>query len=377
MHLSHLALFDIRNHQATTVALNPGATVITGANAQGKTNILEAIHYLGVGRSHRTSIDRALIRVGADRGVIRASAHGDQGNAFTVSLEFNPGRMRASVNDAVLPQVRDAIGLIRMVMLAPEDLNLVHGGPGDRRLFLDTLLASRRASFRGVAQDAASALKQRNAILKDGRGGSIQGDVLAAYTQTWLSHAALVTAARIAAVHALAEPLAQAYADLVAASPNQDVHRLPRLSYVLAHGRVIDAAPGTPIPDPEEIRSELAEALVQSADEERRRGMTLVGPHRDELGLWIGDLPAKAFASHGEVWSLALSLKLATVDVIAETGDQPILLLDDVFAELDQRRAKRLALRCKAFDQVVITVAEGTPVPIDGDRITVENGAIL
>lgn len=374
MYLTRLALTDVRNHQATQLDLGPGSVIITGANAQGKTNLVEAIHYLGVGSSHRTTNDKALIRKDAQRALIRAEAITDAQARLVVTVELNPGKNRAAVNDVVVPTVGEAIGLIRMVMLAPEDLALVRGEPGERRRFLDQLLGSRRASFKGVAADADKALRQRNALLKDAKGQRINEDLLAAYTNTWLHYAALVTAARIASVNALAEPLVEAYADLVSASPAHDLDRLPTLEYVMAGGERLIAQPGAPLPSPADIRAELEAALAAKAEDERRRGVTLVGPQRDDLFIRLGELPAKDYASHGELWSLALGLKLATVGVIAETGDQPILLLDDVFAELDHHRAERLAARCSGFDQVILTVAAGTPVPLDAPVITIEGG---
>ena len=376
MYLTRLGLTDVRNHQATVLALGPGPVIITGANAQGKTNLVEAIHYLGVGASHRTTNDKALIRQDAQRAIIRAEAITDAQARLVVTVELNPGKNRAAVNDVVVPTVGEAIGLIRVVMLAPEDLALVRGEPGDRRRFLDQLLGSRRASYKGVLGDANKALAQRNALLKEAKGQRIDEDLLAAYTHTWLHHAALITAARIAGVHALAQPLVEAYQDLVAASPVHDTTRLPTLEYVMATGERIVATPGTPIPSAVDIRTKLEEALTAKAQDERRRGVTLVGPQRDDLFIRLGELPAKDYASHGELWSLALGLKLATVGIIAETGDQPILMLDDVFAELDHHRAARLAERCLAFDQVIVTVAAGTPVPLDAPVITIEGGHI-
>ncbi|WP_336249151.1 DNA replication/repair protein RecF [Stomatohabitans albus] len=377
MYLSKLGLTDVRNHQATQLTLGPGPVVVSGANAQGKTNLVEAIHYLGVGSSHRTSNDRALIRQSAERALIRAEAVTDAQARLVVTVELNPGKNRAAVNDVVVPSMGEAIGLIRMVMLAPEDIALVRGEPNDRRRFLDQLLGSRRASYKGVLADADKALRQRNALLKDARGQAIDEDVLAAYTETWLHHAALVTAARIAGVNALAAPLIEAYGDLVSASPSQDVHRLPTLDYVMATGERITAHSDAALPSARDIQDQLQAALMQKADDERRRGVTLVGPQRDDLFIRLGELPAKDFASHGELWSLALGLKLATVGIIAETGDQPILILDDVFAELDQYRAERLAQRCVDFDQVIMTVATGTPVPVDAPTIMIEGGQVL
>ncbi len=377
MHLSHLQLLDVRSYERLDLDLEPGITTFIGPNAQGKTNLLEAVHYLAIGRSHRVSTDHALIRQGADAGVIRATARTDAGQRVEVALELRQGRNRAQLGGLPQQRIADAIGHVRSVLLAPEDLSLVRGDPGDRRRFLDDLLGGRRATFLGVRSDLDRALAQRNALLKDARGGGrLPQDVLEVWTDTYVNTAGPVLAARIAAVNALAEPVRSAYADLVAASPDQDVDRLPTIAYELSWGRRVVGTPDQPVPDPAALAEELRQALADRADDERRRGMTLAGPHRDELFLGIGDLPAKGYASHGEQWSLALALKLASHTVIAEVGDQPIVLLDDVFAELDEHRRARLAARCATFDQVLVTAAVGTEVPLDGVRMQVRGGTV-
>ena len=377
MRLESLQLLDVRNYERLDLNLTSGVTTFTGPNAQGKTNLLEAVHFLALGRSHRVSSDAALIRMGAEAAVIRAEARTDNEQRIAVSVELRQGRNRAQLNGQPQQRMADVYGQIRSVMLAPEDLTLVRGDPGDRRRFLDDLLAGRRATFAGARSDLDRALTQRNAVLKDARiTGRLARDVLEVWTDTYVNVAATVLAARIAAVNALAEPLREAYADLVAASPAHDVDRLPVVAYELSWGRRVEGEAGQPVPDPAELAGELREALAAKEDDERRRGMTLAGPHRDELYLGIGELPAKGYASHGEQWSLALALKLASHHVIAEVGDQPILLLDDVFAELDADRRRRLAARCATFDQVLVTAAVGTEVPLDGARMTVRQGAV-
>lgn len=377
MHLESLQLLDVRNYERLDLELAPGITTFEGPNAQGKTNLLEAVHYLAMGRSHRVSSDQALVRMGAEAAVIRAAARTDSGQRVEVALELRQGRNRAQLGGQPQQRIGDAIGHIRSVMLAPEDLSLVRGDPGDRRRFLDDLLGGRRATYLGVRSDLDRALAQRNALLKDARSsGRMPRDVLEVWTDTYVNTAGPVLAARIAAVNALADPVRDAYADLVAASPDQDVDRLPTVAYELSWGRRIIGTPDQPVPDPAALAGELREALTAREDDERRRGMTLAGPHRDELFLGIGDLPAKGYASHGEQWSLALALKLASHTVIAEVGDQPIVLLDDVFAELDEHRRTRLAARCLAFDQVLVTAAVGTEVPLDGMRLQVRGGTV-
>jgi DNA replication and repair protein RecF len=375
--LHSLQLLDVRNYERLDLSVPPGVSVFVGPNAQGKTNLLEAVGYLALGRSHRTATDAALIRAGTEAAVIRAEAHTDAGQRIAVSLELRQGRNRALVNGQPQTRLADAFGLIRSVMLAPEDLVLVRGDPADRRRFLDDLLGGRRASYSGIRGDLDRALTQRNAVLRDARAsGRVAGDLLEVWTDTYVNLAGPVLAARIAAVHALTRPVQDAYADLVVDSPHQDVDRLPVLRYMLSTDRIVTGQPGSAIPDPGELAAELREGLASRQGDEVRRGMTLAGPHRDDLYLGIGDLPAKGYASHGEQWSIALALKLASHGVIAEVGDEPIVLLDDVFAELDDHRRRRLAERCAAFDQVLVTSAVGTEVPLAGMRFTVSGGTV-
>jgi DNA replication and repair protein RecF len=323
------------------------------------------------------SSDAALIRQGAEAAVIRAEARGDGGERVAVAVELRQGRNRAQLNGAPRPRMADVVGRIRSVLLAPEDLTLVRGDPADRRRFLDDLLGGRRASYLGVRADLERALAQRNALLRDARTGvRVASDVLEVWTDAYVNLAAPVLSARVAAVHALAGPLREAYADLVAASPAEDVDRLPSLRYELSTGRHVEGRTGSPVPDPAELAEELRLALAGRREEERRRGLTLVGPHRDELAIDIGTLPAKGYASHGEQWSVALALKLAARDVVAEVGDTPVVLLDDVFAELDDHRRRRLAARCRTFEQVLVTSAVGVEVPLDGARFAVRRGTV-
>lgn len=377
MRLVSLQLLDVRNYERMDLQLQPGVSLFVGPNAQGKTNLLEAVGYLSLGRSHRIATDSALIRAGAEAAVIRAEARTDADQVVAVSVELRQGRNRALLNGQPQQRLADAFGQIRSVMLAPEDLVLVRGDPGDRRRFLDDLLGGRRATYTGLRADLDRALVQRNAILRDARvTGRLQRDVLEVWTDTYVNLAGPVLAARIAAVHALTEPVAEAYRDLVADSPAHDTARLPVLRYELSTGRVVVGRHGEAIPDPAELAAELRTGLEERRGDEQRRGMTLAGPHRDDLFLGIGDLPAKGYASHGEQWSVALALKLASHAVISEVGDQPIVLLDDVFAELDDHRRHRLAERCAAFDQVLVTSAVGTEVPLAGMRFAVRGGTV-
>lgn len=382
MFLERLELVDIRSYHQAVLELGPGMSVLVGGNAQGKTNLLEAVHYLGIGATHRASSEAALVRSGSEAGVIRAGARLAAGRSLSVEVELRPGgRNRSRVNSQPQPRYRDAIGLVRSVLFAPEDLQLIRGDPAERRRFLDDLLAQRRRAYLAARQTYERVLRQRNALLRAGRAkhsstGAQEGDAGRAELDTWtdaLVHAgAVILAARIAVVHALAGPAAAAYADLAGAEAQPSVE----LTYELSTGRRIVAQPGAGVPDPGDLAEELRAGLAESALAERERGVTLAGPHRDELHLRIGPLPAKGFASHGEQWSLALALRLASHAVLYEVGEEPIVLLDDVFAELDVHRRERLAARCAAFEQVAVTAAVDADVPLEGPRYWVGEGTV-
>jgi DNA replication and repair protein RecF len=389
--LERLELIDFRSYAAAALRLSPGVSVLIGPNAQGKTNLLEAVHYLAIGSSHRVAADTPLVRVGADAAVVRAVARtdrsgapdGPQGRALTVELELRPGgRNRVRLNGQPQPRVRDAIGQIRSIMFAPEDLGLVRGDPADRRRFLDELLAQRRPAYLAARQEYERVLRQRNALLRQhrgsGRGGgqALLEQTLPTWTESLVSVGATLLAARIAVVHALAGPADAAYRDLVAASPQREAQGHLRLGYELSTGRRVEATAGCGVPEPAALATELREGLAVVAQAELERGVTLAGPHRDELALVLNGLPAKGYASHGETWSLALALRLASIDVLHDVGEEPVVLLDDVFAELDELRRRRLAERCEGFEQVLVTAAVDAAVPLAGPRYLVHEGTV-
>ncbi len=379
MHLEALALNDFRSYTEETLDLGPGVRVLVGPNAQGKTNLLESVYYLATGTSHRVTSDVPLVRHGCDAAVIRAQARtGEDTRRVSIELELRPGgRNRARVNGQPQPRFRDAIGVVRAVLFAPEDLALVRGDPSDRRRFLDDLLAQRRPAYVAARQEYERVLRQRNRLLKDARRrGGAPDATLDDWTDALVRAAATLLAARVAVVHALAGPTDTAYAELLAGTPEPEAADHVTLSYELSSGRTVPADPDAGVPDPADLAGELRTAIDARAAEERERGLTLVGPHRDDLVLAVGDLPAKGYASHGESWSLALALKLASGEVLAEVGDEPIVLLDDVFAELDDRRRERLAARCAAFGQVLVTAAVDADVPLPGPRYRVRNSAV-
>ena len=378
MFLERLELVDVRSYRWVRLDLVPGPSLLLGGNAQGKTNLMEAIHYLAIGASHRTSVDAALVRVGAQTAVIRATARVEDGRELRVEVELRPGgRNRARVDGQPQPRMRDAIGVVSSVLFAPEDLQLIRGDPADRRRFLDDLLGQRRRAYLAARQEYERVLRQRNALLRGLRAGAAADDaVLTTWTDALVHAGAVLLAARVAVVHALAGPAAAAYADLAGGTAHPPDAAPIGLAYELSTGRTVVGEPGTGVPDPTDLADELRAGLAEVAAAERDRGTTLAGPHRDELHLSIGTLPAKGYASHGEQWSLALALRLASHAVLYEVGEEPIVLLDDVFAELDVHRRERLAARCERFEQVIVTAAVEADVPLDGPRHWVGEGTV-
>jgi DNA replication and repair protein RecF len=371
MRLLRLELIDLRSYGRAAVGFGPGVTVLVGPNAQGKTNLLEAVQRAATGSSHRVASDAPLVRAGATTGVIRCELETDAGRRRTLELEVGSGRRtRTRVDGQDVRRAAEAIGVLRVVSFAPEDLAIVRGDPGERRRFLDDLLAQRRPAFAAARSDYERALRQRNQLLKQVRGLSgaareAAGDTIEVWTEQLVAHGTQIVAARIAAVRALSAPVDAFYRDLA------DREERIALTYRSTATPGADADLDGPVPDPAPIAASFREALAAAAGEERARGLTLVGPHRDDLELAIGALPARGYSSHGEAWSLALALRLATFEVLGEVGDRPIVLLDDVFAELDETRRGRLAAACDRFDQVLVSAAVEADVPLQGARIDV------
>ncbi len=375
MQLTRIELLDVRSYAQATLEVGAGVTVLVGSNAQGKTNLLEAIHRAATGGSHRVASDAPLVRAGADVGIIRLEVRTDEGRRRSLELEIGSNRRnRTKVDGQDVQRAADAAGVLRIVLFAPEDIGIVRGDPVDRRRFLDALLGQRRPAFARVRSDYERALRQRNQLLKQARAlrGSAR-DAAAATIDVWteqlVAHGTQLIAARVAAVRALRGPVDAFYRDLADRPERIGLHY--RSSAGEAIGRDEDDGEVAPIPDTAAIATAFRDSLAERAADEQARGVSLVGPHRDELELVIGELPAKGYSSHGEAWSLALALKLATYEVLAEVGDRPIVLLDDVFAELDTTRRARLAAACARFDQVVVTAAVDEDVPLPGHRVEV------
>ncbi|MET9219175.1 DNA replication/repair protein RecF [Streptomyces sp. NPDC088197] len=373
MHVAHLSLADFRSYARAEVPLDPGVTAFVGPNGQGKTNLVEAVGYLAALSSHRVSTDAPLVRMGAERAVVRAQVvQGDRQQL--VELEINPGRAnRARINRSAPGRPRDLLGIVRSVLFAPEDLALVKGDPTERRRFLDELITARTPRLAGVRSDYDRVLKQRNTLLKSAamarRHGGKGGDL--STLDVWDQHLARVgaelLAQRLDLVAAL-QPLAdKAYEQLAPGGGPVG------FEYRGSMGERMAGAEGR-----EDLYGRLLEALGEARRQEIERGVTLVGPHRDDLLLKLGPMPAKGYASHGESWSYALALRLASYELLCSDGGEPVLVLDDVFAELDTKRRERLAELVAPGEQVLVTAAVDDDVPgvLVGARFAVEQGTV-
>jgi DNA replication and repair protein RecF len=372
VYVRRLELTDFRSYGRLAVDLEPGVVVLVGRNGMGKTNLIEALGYVATLDSHRVATDAPLVRAGATSAVIRcAVVH--EGRELLVELEIVPGRAnRARLGRSPVRRPRDVLGALRLVLFAPEDLELVRGDPAERRRYLDDLLVARLPRYAGVRADYERVVKQRNALLRTAYltrkvGGSRGGDLstLAVWDTHLADHGAELLAGRLELVASLAPHVTKAY-DAVAAG-----HGAATVTYRSSLGDPLAV-------DRPALRAALAEALLDSRAAEIERGVTLVGPHRDDLTLTLGDLPAKGYASHGESWSYALALRLAAYDLLRDDGLEPVLVLDDVFAELDTGRRDRLAGLVGGAGQLLVTcaVAEDVPAALHGVRFEVTEGEV-
>lgn len=381
MHVVHLSLHDFRSYVAAEVALGPGVTAFVGRNGHGKTNLVEAVDYVARLSSHRVAGDNALVRFGAESAVIRLAVVRDERQAV-LEVEINPGRSnRARINRSPLPRARELLGMVRTVLFSPEDLTLVKGDPSERRRFLDDLLVQRSPRYASVRSDYDRVLRQRNSLLKTAGlarrsgPGSSRGESALATLGVWDTHLARagaeLLAARIALVEDLKPLVGAAYEAVARGATRDDARMTYQPSFELP-----DHDPHAP--DRTTLGQALLEEVERRRDDELDRGISLVGPHRDELSLMLGPLPVRGYASHGESWSLALALRLASYDLLRSTGDDPILILDDVFAELDTERRERLAELVAGAEQVLVTAAvpDDLPRALDGVRIDVVEGQV-
>lgn len=377
MWLENLSLTDFRSYEQLDCSFESGITAFVGRNGQGKTNIVESIGYLATLGSHRVASDLPLVRQGSDRAFIRADVRADR--TVTVELAIMPGKAnKARLNRSPVPRTRDILGYVRQVIFAPEDLELVKGDPSARRRFLDDLLVQRAPRIAGVRADYDRVLKQRNALLKSASTARSAGiDRIVATLEVWDEQladlGAEIIAARIALLQQL-EPLARAqYARVSGSDVDMQLSCIYESSLA---GALEDVDPSI---ERDAWRTQLIDAIARRRKDELDRGVTLVGPHRDDVDLRLGTFPAKGYASHGESWSLALALRLGSFDLLTADGDAPILILDDVFAELDSQRRAHLAEQVHSAEQAFITaaVAEDVPAGMGGARFEVSKGSAI
>jgi DNA replication and repair protein RecF len=360
VYVRHLGLRDFRSWANVELELTPGRTVFVGSNGFGKTNLVEALWYSSTLGSHRVATDAPLVRVGAQRAVVSTIVV-NEGRECAVDLEITAGRAnKARLNRSPVRSPREIVGVLRAVLFAPEDLALVRGDPGDRRRYLDDLAAVRRPRVAGIRADYDKVLRQRTALLKSASGARFRGDRGALDTlDVWDGHLAMhgaeLMAARMTLVKELAPEVQKSYQLLAPASRPASI----------AYHASVEVEPDRP--DVDLLRTALLEKMAARRDAELERGVCLVGPHRDDLELRLGDHPAKGFASHGESWSMALALRLAAYELLRAEGSDPVLLLDDVFAELDSARREALAAAAASAEQVLVTAAVADDIPRDWD----------
>jgi DNA replication and repair protein RecF len=360
VYVRHLGLRDFRSWAHVELELTPGRTVFVGSNGFGKTNLVEALWYSSTLGSHRVATDAPLVRVGAQRAVVSTIVV-NEGRECAVDLEITAGRAnKARLNRSPVRSPREIVGVLRAVLFAPEDLALVRGDPGDRRRYLDDLATVRRPRVAGIRADYDKVLRQRTALLKSASGARFRGDRGALDTlDVWdghlATHGAELMAARMTLVNDLAPEVQKSYQLLAPASRPA----------AIAYHASIEIEPDRP--DVDILRSALLEKMAARRDAELERGVCLVGPHRDDLELRLGEQPAKGFASHGESWSMALALRLSAYELLRADGSDPVLLLDDVFAELDTARREALAAAAASAEQVLVTAAVVDDIPRDWD----------
>ncbi|QFG67326.1 DNA replication/repair protein RecF [Ornithinimicrobium pratense] len=399
MHLSHLSLADFRSYPSAEVDLVPGVTVLLGRNGQGKTNLVEAAGYVATLASHRVAQDAPLVRAGAESAIVRATVV-REGRESLVELEIVPGRAnKTRLNRAPVARQREVLGTLRTVLFAPEDLALVKGDPAERRRLLDDLLVARQPRWAGVRADYDRAVRQRGALLKSAahlwrepsRSGPRRGPgprlppgesleearsaalaTLAVFDEQLAQIGGALLYARLRLLRDLRPYLAQAYRTISdSESPAEATYR----SSLDPQSPVAQQVAAGEVPDQDEVVAAILASIEQVRRQEQERGVCLVGPHRDDLVLTLGELPAKGYASHGESWSLALSLRLAGFHLLRhDLGTDPVLVLDDVFAELDVGRRERLAELVADCEQVLVTAAVAEDVPA---RLLGADGRVL
>ncbi|MGX7677262.1 DNA replication/repair protein RecF [Jatrophihabitans sp. DSM 45814] len=382
MYVQHLSVADFRSWQRADVAFEPGTSILVGSNGQGKTNLLEAIGYLATLSSHRVASDAPLIRAGAEQAVVQAAVI-ESGRQLVLEIAITAGKAnKAKLNRSPVPRARDILGGLRTVLFAPEDLAIVRGDPSERRRFLDDVLVQRTPRLAAVRADYERVLKQRAALLKTAgaaRRAGASGDLrtLDVWDGHLADHGAQLLAARMELVDAL-RPYAEEAYGRIAPSMGREAGAVGEsgsplgLRYVSSVDTALPRDEGS-IPEVSVLSAALLAELARMRPSEVERGVNLVGPHRDDLDLTLNGLPLRGYASHGESWSAALSLRLACFDLLSSDGAEPVLILDDVFAELDAARREQLAVIAEKAEQVLISSAVVDDVP---ERLTGGSGAM-
>ena len=363
MRVSHVALDDFRSYRHAVVEFAPGTTVLLGSNGQGKTNLVEAVSYLSAFSSHRVSAEQALVRLPLSPdepqpggAVVRVRLVTAGERETVIELEIVRGKAnRAKVNRTQV-RPREVLGLLKSVVFSPEDLQIVRGDPQVRRQFLDDLLIQQHPLIAQVKTDFDKVARQRAALMKSAqaqlrRGFTPDFSTVEVWDDTFAQLSAQLSLARVGLVEELRGPAAHAYEEIGGSPRKLDIEFLASQGNCPVGG------------DLATIAGELKEILASSRMKEAERGVNLFGAHRDDLKLTLGGMPVKGYASHGETWSVALSLRLGAFELLSRDGDTPILILDDVFAELDSSRRAGLTRMITEAEQVLITAAVADDVP--------------
>ena len=359
MLITNLNLTNYRSYTTLDLALDPGVSIFVGKNGEGKTNIAEAVLYLTFLSSHRASGNTPLIKLGNQSAYIRAKVKYPE-REILVELEINGDKAnRAKVNQNQVRSQKEIFGIVQTIYFSPEDLDIVRGDPSERRRFIDQLLTLRSPRIAGVISDYERAVKQRNSLLKT----RASTDALNPWDKQVAELGGELITLRMLALDELKPIFNQVYKDISDTKPAEIVYK---------------SSIENPSLNQSENSEKIMERLVNNRGAELDRGLTLTGPHRDDLLLILGDHLVKGYASHGESWSIALSLKLATYNLLKSDGLSPILILDDVFSELDEERRDRLAEIAKGADQTIITVAVENDLPksITGTKYLVRAGMV-
>jgi DNA replication and repair protein RecF len=357
--ITNLSLTNYRSYTELDLALNPGISIFVGKNGEGKTNIAESILYLTFLTSHRVSSNTPLVKLGNTSAYIRAKVKNSE-REILIELEINADKAnRAKINQNAVRSQKEIFGIVQSIYFSPEDLDIVRGDPSERRRFIDQLLTLRSPRIAAVISDYERSVKQRNSLLKS----RANNDALAPWDKQVAQFGGELIALRIAVLKEIQPIFNAVYKDISSTKPAEIIYK---------------SSIDNPSQDSAENSNKIMEKLINNRGAEMERGLTLCGPHRDDLLLMLGDHQVKGYASHGESWSIALALKLSTYQLLKKDGLSPILILDDVFSELDEERREHLAAIAQSAEQTIITVAVDGDLPksLIGDKYLVKSGSV-